>query len=155
MSSSKFKVTDKRRFTPEGELREEYRVLEEERARNPPPEAPAAPVEPAPPAPPATPDSTIAEAPDMAPESAEAPEGRGGPGFLDLVMMLAEPATIYLGEARLPDGSTQENLQLAGLHIEFLEVLRQKTEGNLSAQESTVLADVLYQLRTRYVQKRG
>ncbi len=149
MSSSKFKVTDKRRFTPEGELREEYRVLEEERARNPPPEAPAAVAEPA------TPTPMNAEDPEMAPESAEAPDGRGGPGFLDLVMMLAEPATIYLGEARLPDGSTQENLQLAGLHIEFLEVLRRKTEGNLSAQESTVLADVLYQLRTRYAQKRG
>lgn len=155
MSSSKFKVTDKRRFTPEGELREEYRVLEEERAKNPPPEAPAAPTAPAEPATPATPAPTLAEDSERAAEPAEAPDGRGGPGFLDLVMMLAEPATIYLGEARLPDGSTQENLQLAGLHIEFLEVLRQKTEGNLNAQESAVLADVLYQLRTRYTQKRG
>jgi hypothetical protein len=34
-------------------------------------------------------------------------------------------------------------------------VLRQKTAGNVSAQESAVLEDVLYRLRLRYVQKRG
>ena len=70
-------------------------------------------------------------------------------------MMLAEPATIYLGEARLPDGSRQENLQLARLHIDLLEVVWRKTKGNLTAQESAVLEDVLYQLRARYVRKQG
>ena len=31
----------------------------------------------------------------------------------------------------------------------------QKTVGNLTAQESAVLEDILYRLRLRYVQKRG
>ena len=37
----------------------------------------------------------------------------------------------------------------------LLDVLRQKTAGNVTAQESSVLEDVLYRLRLRYVQKRG
>ena len=81
--------------------------------------------------------------------------GRRGPSFLDLVAMLAEPIPIFLGEATLPDGSTQEDLEMARLHLDLLEVVRQKTLGNLSAQESTFLENVLYQLRMLYVKKRG
>lgn len=69
--------------------------------------------------------------------------------------MLAEPVPIYLGDVQLPDGSTQEDLELARLHIDLLDVIRQKTLGNLSARESAMLENVLYQLRVRYVQKQG
>ena len=44
---------------------------------------------------------------------------------------------------------------MARLHIDLLDVLRQKSAGNLTAQEAAVLEDVLYRLRLRYVQKRG
>ncbi len=69
--------------------------------------------------------------------------------------MLAEPVSLYLGDIPLPDGQSAENLEMARLHIDLLDVLRQKTAGNVSAQESAVLEDVLYRLRLRYVQKRG
>ena len=155
MSSPKFKVTDKRMFTPEGELKEEYRFLEEEKAQRAaqeePPAAPPQDVAPPPQMPPEPAATAQSGGPGMAPEAEEG----DGPSFLDLVMMLAEPATIYLGEARLPDGSRQENLPLAGLHIELLEVLRRKSQGNLTPQEAAVLEDVLYQLKTRYVRKQG
>ena len=55
----------------------------------------------------------------------------GGPSFYDLVAMLAEPVPIYLGDARLPDGQSATNLELARLYIDMLEILRQKTAGNL------------------------
>ena len=45
------------------------------------------------------------------------------------------------------------NLEMARLHIDLLEVLRQKTAGNLDAQERAFLEDLLYRLRVRYVQK--
>jgi hypothetical protein len=83
-----------------------------------------------------------------------APPGLG-PTFYDLVAMLAEPVSIYLGDLELPDGETAENLEMARLHIDLLDVLRQKTAGNLSPQESAFLEDLLYRLRVRYVQKRG
>ncbi|HEX6203126.1 MAG TPA: DUF1844 domain-containing protein, partial [Thermoanaerobaculia bacterium] len=78
-----------------------------------------------------------------------------GPAFYDLVAVLAEPVPLYLGDAPLPDGQSAENMEAAHFHIDLLDVLRQKTAGNLTAQESAVLEDVLYRLRMRYVQKRG
>jgi hypothetical protein len=153
------KVTDKRMFTPEGELREEYRFLNEKST--------ATAAEPA--AEPARPEPLRPEPsrPEPSRQAAGYPEPQedsgldfpgapqGGPGFLDLAAMLAEPAAIYLGDAPLPDGQWAENLEMARLHIDLLDVLRQKTAGNLTAQESAILEDLIYRLRVRYVQKRG
>ncbi|HEY4597350.1 MAG TPA: DUF1844 domain-containing protein, partial [Thermoanaerobaculia bacterium] len=83
----------------------------------------------------------------------EEPELGEGPSFYDLVAMMAEPIPIYLGDARLPDGQAATNLEMARLHIDLLEILRQKTAGNLDAQERAFLEDLLYRLRVRYVQK--
>lgn len=147
------KVTDKRMFTPEGELREEYRFL----AQNATPEdasaASAAP-EPAAPAPAPEPPVVEREVPGYGArvEIPGTPPGLG-PSFYDLVSMLAEPAALYLGDLALPDGETAENLEMARLHIDLLDVLRQKTIGNLVGQEAAYLEDLLYRLRVRYVQK--
>lgn len=165
------KVTDRRMFTPDGRLREEYSHL----ADAPPPAAESAAARPAEAAPPpaaAPPSGSEPARPPGSPEAGAPPEpsaGRpspadveppdlshpGAPGFFDLVAMLAESAAVYLGDARLSDGSSSEDLELARLHVDLLEVLRKKTAGNLTQQESAALDDVLYRLRVRYVQKRG
>lgn len=170
MSQEKqIKVTDKRMFTPDGELREEYRFLSEKST------AAAAAPEPAPasqPSPPPTAPqrSETRSDPRSAPPAAQSPAafeddfedagapleipGAGyGPTFYDLVSMMAEPIPLYLGDVGLPNGQMVENLEMAGLHIDLLDVLRQKTAGNLTAQESAFLEDLLYRLRVRYVQK--
>jgi hypothetical protein len=175
------KVTDKRMFTPDGKLKEEYRFLDEKSTSDAEPEPPP------PSPPPARADrepeprasSRRAPGPDFAtdfepdlqpdfqpkpgygPEPAarvdfpNAPPDLGGPSFYDLVAMMAEPVPIYLGDALLPDGQDASNLEMARLHIDLLDVLRQKTAGNLTAQERAFLEDLLYRLRVRYVQKRG
>lgn len=154
------KVTDKRMFTSDGELREEYRFLNEK--STPEPAAPAAPA-----AVTAAPAATPELLPDPEPPRRQAapmememeddygPGGPNemGPSVFDLAAMLAEPAAIYLGDAPLPDGQWAENLEMARLHIDLLDILRQKTAGNLTAQESAFLEDLLYRLRVRYVQK--
>ncbi len=157
MSESQIKVTDKRIFTPDGQLREEYRHMDEAS-----PSAPAAappPVEARPVAapPPAAPGPAARTQEDRRPPVEIPLEGAGhqGPGFLDLVAMLAEPVPIYLGDAELPDGSNHEDLEMARLHLDLLDVLHQKTAGNLTRQESALLEDLLYRFRMRYVQKRG
>lgn len=152
------KVNDKRMFTPDGELREEYRFLQEKSTpEGDPVGEPEAEAGPAPAAPPAASDRT----PEWPPEPGSpldipgAPPGLGGATFFDLVAMLAEPVAIYLGDVPLEDGEPAENLEMARIHIDLLDVVRQKTRGNLSAQESAVLDDILYRSRLRYVQKRG
>lgn len=179
MSDEGMKVTDKRMFTPEGELREEYRFLEErakegaeegrageEGAAESEAAAPETPSE----APPRPASGPRAEAPREAAPDLGAPQGRPGPevegfeterpgaegpAFFDLLGVLAEPVPFYLGDARLPTGESGENLEAARFYIDLLEVLRQKTEGNLEPREADALEDVLYRLRLRYVQKRG
>jgi hypothetical protein len=168
------KVTDKRMFTSEGRLKEEYRFLDEkstsaeapEPAPAPPPPAAAPASSPSPaaredrePAPRATPPQqdrwSLEPEPAAGLDFPEGPVEIGGPSFYDLVAMLAEPVPIYLGDARLPDGQSATNLELARLYIDMLEILRQKTAGNLDAQERAFLEDLLYRLRVRYVQKMG
>ena len=148
------KVTDKRMFTPDGDLREEYRSLGEKATAAQAPE-PAAP-------PPAAPQETRplqsadpgpAAAPDMPPLDLPGTPPGYGPSFYDLVSMLAEPIPLYLGDMDLPDGQMVENLEMARLHIDLLDVLRQKSAGNLTAQEAAYLEDLLYRARVRYVQK--
>lgn len=160
------KVTDKRMFTPEGDLREEYRFLNEKSTSTAPAEPAPRPEPPRAERGPAPRETTPREAPRRAPEPPpqpavgleypeypEEPAELGGPSFYDLVAMMAEPVPIYLGDARLPDGQAATNLEMARLHIDLLEVLRQKTAGNLDAQERAFLEDLLYRLRVRYVQK--
>ena len=150
------KVTDKRMFTPDGELKEEYRFLSEKSTSatsvgTEPPPAPAPPAEPA--------REARRRAPEPEPpprmDFPETPPELGGPSFMDLLAMLAEPISVYLGDAVLPDGQDATNIEMARFYIDLLAVLRQKTAGNLTAQEEAVLEDLLYRLRVRYVQKRG
>ncbi len=158
------KVTDRRMFTDDGELREEYRFLEQQKAggaapaaEQPPPvaepdsaasagEARASGAEQAASAEP-PPGSGAAEAPRMPPHGAQSP------GFMDLVAVLAEPIAFLLGDAQLPDGQSAQDLPRARLHIDLLAVLQEKTRGNVSEQETAVLEDLLAQLRMRYVEK--
>ena len=158
MSDKQIKVTDKRMFTASGELREEYkdladgasgRTVETDRAaasedrggvRGKPAGGGA---------------TDPAAATGGAESAAQERIPTAAPTFFDLAGLLAEPAAVYLGDVRLPDGSTSENLELARLHIDLLEILRKVTRGNLDARESAFLDDLLYRLRLRYVEKQG
>ncbi len=172
MSDKEIKITDKRMFTPDGALREEYRFLDEkstavEAVEAAEEETPAAPTSPGPPiAAPASParsdPRSVAPPPEFPESPASArleipgtPPELGAPTFYDLGAILAEPVALYLGDLELEDGQSAENLEMARMHLDLLDVLRQKTMGNLTAQESAFLEELLYRLRVRYVQKRG
>ncbi len=74
--------------------------------------------------------------------------------MFELVALLAEPASIYLQQAQIPDGQAAQHLELARLHIDLLALLKIKTAGNLTPEEQAVLDDALYQLRFHYVEMR-
>ena len=69
--------------------------------------------------------------------------------FTAFVISLASTAAIHFGD--LPDPMTGKpaelNLDAASQMIEILELLEQKTRGNLTAEERQVLEQVLYELR--------
>ena len=79
-----------------------------------------------------------------------------GPGdqrnLRGLFMMLASEAVIALGDE--PDPTTgQRHRDLAGAAevIDLLLLLRQKTEGNRTAEETQILDEFVYDLQLRYV----
>ncbi len=46
---------------------------------------------------------------------------------------------------------TPPNIAVAQQNIELLELLQEKTKGNLSGEEQQILAHLLFQLRMQYV----
>ena len=73
--------------------------------------------------------------------------------FIAFVMMLGQQAGLFLGKIPHPEtGKTEVNLDAAKLFIDQLEMLREKTRGNLSQQESDILTGVLSDLQMMYVQ---
>ena len=74
--------------------------------------------------------------------------------FISFVISLASTAAVHFGDAVNPvSGEKGEpDLVAAKQMIDILSLLEQKTKGNLTAEERTVLEQVLYELRMRFVQ---
>lgn len=74
-------------------------------------------------------------------------------GLGSLVLMLGTAAMVHLGAAPDPvSGETKADLTQAKQVIDLLEVLKAKTAGNLTAGESAMLDDLLFDLRMRYLE---
>lgn len=84
------------------------------------------------------------------------PGGDGTPAidFVTFVLSLSSTALIQLGEMDGPDGAAAD-LAMARHTIEMLQILDEKTDGNLTGEEERVLHHVLDDLRTRYLKKVG
>ncbi|MDD5543383.1 MAG: DUF1844 domain-containing protein [Acidobacteriia bacterium] len=125
-----FKVTDKRKFTADGAPR-----AEEEKSE--------------------------LEAPGEAAESETGPPELKTDvksedfqmTFETLVMSLSSTAMVQLG--LIADPSTNQpaqNLPAAKHTIDILEILQQKTKGNLTASEQKLLDNILFELRMTYLE---
>jgi len=136
--SSGFKVVDRRSFTSEGARRKDAEFERQEIAE---PQRPATP-----PRPQAS--SPRESGPRSDREASQA-------DFETLVSYLSTTAMFQLG---LIPGPTGERIPVdipnAQRTIDLLEVLQQKTDGNLSADEAQLLEDVLYDLRMAFVEIR-
>lgn len=87
------------------------------------------------------------------PESDGDPRPPRPPDLSGLLLSLASTALMHLG-APTPDGGTSPvNLPRAQDMIDLLAVLEEKTRGNLTADESALLGNILYTLRLRYVEQ--
>ncbi len=80
------------------------------------------------------------------------PEGN----FAALVSMLTTQALFALGLLQVKDQEKKEpDLEMAKYHIDILETIQEKTKGNLTKEEETVLSNTLNELRMGYVRVAG
>ena len=136
--SSGFKVVDRRAFTSEG-----TRIPGQSEKERQEPEPVVA----------ARPAAGPSSEPEPEPEDMEASER-----FSMLVSYLSTTAMFQLGLLPGPSGDyIPADLANGSRTIDLLEVLQEKTRGNLTSQESKLLDDVLYELRMTFieVQKRA
>jgi len=76
------------------------------------------------------------------------PEGN----FAALISMLTTQALFALGLLQVKGQEKREpDLELAKYNIDMLETLEEKTKGNLTKEEETVLVNTLNELRMGYV----
>jgi hypothetical protein len=98
-----------------------------------------------------SPEFTVAER--DTPTVAE-PIGGSEPGrdLTGLFVMLASSAAMALGEAPDPmTGEVHRDLGQAAELIDLLVLLREKTEGRRTPEETQVIEEVIYDLQMRYV----
>jgi hypothetical protein len=129
---SGFRVVDRRPFSADGTPREAPHQPEKPPEKRP--EAvPPAPVEP--------------------PAEAEEYREEGVLGFEMLVSYLSTTAMFQLGLLEGPGGERiPPDLPNARRTIDLLEVLQDKTRGNLTPREAKLLDDVLYDLRLSFIE---
>ena len=73
--------------------------------------------------------------------------------FETFVVSLSHGALVHLGDAPDPSGVKHApELPLARQAIDLLALLESKTRGNLTGSEERLLAQVLHDLRLRYVE---
>ena len=128
------KVTDRRLFTADGELRPTD-VDGEPAPELAPPQA--------------------SEPESAQPEAASEPSGferrpveePEGVDFTMLINAMAEPALLFLGEIGPPGQEPTLDLERARIQIDMLDLLRVKCRGNLSSEEEGLLDRILYQLQ--------
>lgn len=126
--NSGFKVADKRLFTEDGDLREDVaRESVEERKSD-------------------------HSALNLGSSNETLPDNDIAMTFQTLVFSLSTTAMLQLGILSHPEsGAQQKDLPAAKQTIDILEILQDKTKGNLTAEESQLLEASLYDLKMTYL----
>lgn len=156
-----FTVTDRRLFTPEGELRKEH-APEESRDSAAPPTASQATAPPTPAIPPTPTASEQQKQADAYLKSAKELDRHvelGGRSAKELEITFERflasfymTAMVQLGLMHEQGGQPRVDLIGARQTIDTLALLQEKTKGNLTAAEENFLQNCLYELRMTYVE---
>jgi hypothetical protein len=80
--------------------------------------------------------------------------------FIEFMMMQAQSAMFYLGQIPHPQTGepVEPNLDVAKMYIDQLVMIREKTRGNLNAEEAGLLGNILSNMQMAFVeisQKQG
>lgn len=164
-NQSGFKISDRRLFRVDGTLRDDV-VIEQTLV------APVLPTETVPPAsvdPIPSAVSGISGGADATASAEFETSNESGPGYLEedpeemmeqtlfteFLMSIASSAFIYLGLVEHPaTGRRQVDLGAAKESIDMLDMLREKTRGNLTAGEDKLFEELLADLKMQFVARR-
>jgi hypothetical protein len=76
--------------------------------------------------------------------------------FTNFVLSLSTSALFHFGDFPDPEGGkAQKNLPAAKQTIDILDMLNEKTKGNLDENENKLIQSVLYELKMRYVKEKA
>jgi len=127
-----FKVSDRRRFTEEGEAREEQEAPAEAAGEGPTDPDPA---------------------PEPAREAGDPHEELPSINFPTFIISLSTQALMHLGEIGNPvTGKVEKDVAVAKQTIDIIGMLSEKSKGNLDENEEQLVREVLYNLRMKYVE---
>ena len=141
-----FKVADRRKFNSDGSLREGV-VLDEEPPKKEPPPV----VDKETPSPAASIDSDGEIETDLAGDD-DIPGADDPASFVNFLSTLATNAAAALGAVPHPaTGKRTLDLDTGKYWLDVLGMIRDKTKGNLHAQEARLLDSLLADLRMQYV----
>jgi len=130
--SDEFKVTDRRRFTTEGETKGASEGSEPESPTEEPP---------------------AAEAASESTKEREQPHALPPLDFSSFVVSLANTVLFQLGFVRASEKDEPvRDLPGARRTIDLMAMLEEKTRGNLTDEEKKLLTETLFQLRMAFVE---
>ena len=76
--------------------------------------------------------------------------------FANFVISLSTSALFHFGDfPEYEGGKAEKNLPAAKQTIDILDMLHEKTRGNLDDNETNLIQGVLYELKMRYVKEKG
>ena len=74
------------------------------------------------------------------------------PDFSQIVITLAQTAYVHLGVIEDPFSKKKDkDLEQAKFAIDMLDILKEKTKGNLTKEEKDIMEDILYDLHMKYL----
>src|ERR1700694_5426635 len=172
--NKEFVVQDRRRFAPEGELRKDAEVIEEERPAPPPIQVmPPPPQQETPPPQAAEADEEQMPPPPTAAEQQEQKDAYQASGkkideminkagatrnaptemtFDRLIESFYMTALMQMGAIQHENEQPRVDILGARQTIDSLSILQEKTRGNLTEREQTLLQNVLFELRMAWIE---
>lgn len=76
--------------------------------------------------------------------------------FTNFVLSLSTSALFHFGDFPDPEGGkAQKNMPAAKQTIDILDIINEKTKGNLNENENSLIQGVLYELKMRYVKEKA
>ena len=147
-----FKVADRRKFNADGSLREGVTIEPAKPIESPVPAKEEAPSAEPPTATAAEAQTNEAQPVEATDEDADFPGADDPASFVNFLSTLATNAAAALGAVPHPaTGQRSLDLETGKYWLDVLGMIKEKTKGNLHAQESRLLEGLLADLRMQYV----